>query len=73
MTRWHNGHATIVGVMLGLLLASHVWLVFVLGLALGLSVTQLRRAVAAAAAWVTTRRAPAAGDNAGRPLRGVPR
>ena len=41
MSRWSHGHSTAVGVLLGLLLARHLWLVAALMFAAGLAIGRL--------------------------------
>lgn len=56
MTRWHHGHSTLVGVLLGVSLASHGWLLLVIGFAVGLFAHRFGDLAAAAASWLRRRR-----------------
>jgi hypothetical protein len=44
--RWHHGHSTLVGVVIGVLLTRHGWLLFGLGIGCGVFLAYLRQTAA---------------------------
>jgi hypothetical protein len=46
--RWHTGHSLGAGTLVGITLAGHAWLVFVLGIVVGIGLAYMRQS----AAWV---------------------
>lgn len=43
--RWHHGHSTLTGIVIGVLLTRHSWLLFALGLCCGFALAYLRQSV----------------------------
>jgi len=48
MKRWHNGHSLGAGVLGGVLMSSHAWLLVVVGIAIGITLAYMRQS----AAWI---------------------